>query len=115
MSHGPSDIAVDSTSVYWTNTGLNGLPRPGSVVRVPLGGGLPTTLASAQTCASGLAIDATSVYWSACSANVMKVPRCGGTPVTLGAGMGGFGLAVDATSVYWTDLQNDSVMVLSPK
>jgi hypothetical protein len=112
---GPSDIAVDSTSVYWTNTGLNGLPGPGSVVRVPLGGGLPTTLASAQTCASGIAVDATSVYWSACSANVMKVSRCGGTPVTLGAGMGGFGLAVDATSVYWTDLQNDSVMVLSPK
>jgi hypothetical protein len=50
----PSAIALDSTTVYWANGA--------ALMKVPIAGGLPQTLASAQT--DNLAVDATSVYWT---------------------------------------------------
>jgi hypothetical protein len=64
----PMYIALEATSVYWTNyTG-------GTVMKVPTGGGTPTTLASGQTLPHDIAIDATSVYWTNYSdGTVMKL------------------------------------------
>ena len=47
---------MDSTSVYWA-AGV-------SVMKVPLGGGTPTTVASGLQNASLIAIDSKSVYWT---------------------------------------------------
>ncbi len=60
---GPWSIAVDATSVYWTNSGGAG-NGPGTVMKVPLGGGTPITLASGQGAPAGIAVDTTSVYWT---------------------------------------------------
>ena len=71
------------------------------IVRVDAG--TPTTLAtSASTYA--IAVDDTHVYWTDLVARtVMKVPREGGTPVTLASDQErAFVLAVDATHAYWT-------------
>jgi hypothetical protein len=54
----PTGIAVDGTSVYWTDF------LGGTVMTVPVGGGTPTTLASGQDEPRGIAVDATSVYWT---------------------------------------------------
>jgi hypothetical protein len=72
----------------------------GTVMKVPIGGGASTTLASQQDAPSALAVDANSVYWAA--AGVMKVSLAGGTPTTLVSAIAA-GIAVDGTSLYWTD------------
>jgi hypothetical protein len=97
-------LAVDSASVYWTSAGSPG--GNGAVMKVPLAGGTPVTIASSGNFLPAIAVDSTSVYWVDVHAGaVMKVPLAGGTPITLAstvdtAGLGR-GIAVDANSVYY--------------
>ena len=91
----PSHIAVDDTSVYWTEQ------MGGAVMRVPLGGGTPAVVAN-STLPWNLAVDATSVYWM--GNGVMKAAKGGGPAITLvsqGPILPNAGIAVDATNVYW--------------
>jgi hypothetical protein len=53
-----SAIAVDATSVYWTDG--NG---DGHINKAPLTGGTSTTIATGQYGSNSIAVDATSVYW----------------------------------------------------
>ena len=106
----PQGIAVDATNVYWTNS----TTTSNSVVKVPLNGGTPTTLASVQgsssdsgtsfvaSVGSGIAVNATVVVWTIGDA-VFDMLLSGGAPTPLVSDNGNepFAIAVDATNVYW--------------
>jgi hypothetical protein len=88
----PFGIALDGANVYWTNmgssgraqgTGVPGLAPPtndGAVMKVPLGGGTVTTLASCQSIPMGIAVDATSVYWITAAPLAAELPDGGIAP-----------------------------------
>jgi hypothetical protein len=101
----PSSIAVDSTSVYWTNS-AQGITDAGAVMKVAIDGGLPVTLASGQTSPTSIAVEGSNVYWLVPLA-VMKVGINGGTPTTLVSGGGYNSFTVDSTTVYWTVAYTD--------
>lgn len=110
----PQAIAVDSTSVYWTELGLG--INTGTVKKVGLNGGTVITLASGLSSPEGIAVDATSVYWTEWGSGtfgngtVKKVSLNGGTVTTLASGLDSpISVAVDSTSVYWADGNDRSV------
>ena len=100
---------MDATSVYWTNDGGNG-----TVMKVALGGGTPTTLASGRATRYGIAVDATSVYWTNQSArrhgDEGGARRGHARPRSPPDRAEPAGIAVDATSVYWTNATSGTVM-----
>jgi hypothetical protein len=111
----PWGMAIDATSVYWTNCGD---PTGGNVLKVSKAGGEVVTLASGDRL-SGIAVDGTSVYWvagtsDASSGAIMMLPIGGGTPTTLASRPGTPAhLAVDASYVYWTEQMRSAVLKVS--
>jgi len=123
-------IAVDAANVYWTeyvNGGNVVPPQHGdTVMKVPIGGGDPITIASGQAAPTGIVVDGTSVYWANNGGTITKcaIGGCGENATTLASPSAAgpalsSAIAVDATSVYWTErLLTDAtgeVMKMTPK
>jgi hypothetical protein len=104
------EIAVDSAYVYFTSfeDPAPEYPQSGAVMKVPIAGGTPITLASEQDYPLGLTVDSTNVYWvnegsSGSDGSVIQMPLAGGPPTTLATGQAApVSVVVDAKNVYWT-------------
>ena len=95
-----SGIAVDGDSLYWAT----GSQTPsGNIMRLPLGGGPPSVLATVPGGPEALTIDADNVYVATLD-SVFKVAKSSGTVERIASGQAGNeSIAVDATGVYWLD------------
>jgi sugar lactone lactonase YvrE len=133
-ARGASGIAVDSSAVYVLGLGDTAATcsgsithcQPGYVIRVPLDGAAPTTLATLDTQPSAIAVDATGVYWvtmspagapgvpsSQSQGTVVSAPLAGGSVTTLATGRTQpQGLSVQGSMLYWVDL--DGMIVSLP-
>ena len=97
----PFDVAVDSTSVYWSDKS-----SPGHVYKTSISGGSVTTLAATS---SGIysdvnAVDSTYVYWSeytTAGGSFVRIPIGGGTQTTIAAYDGEpISVAINSTDMY---------------
>ncbi len=93
-----ADIVVDGTNAYWVNTVSSNSCSPSCtwiIVKIPLGGGPPVTLATVQRKVVGLASDTNNIYWEEameepvspgclCGSEIKSIPKSGGgSPVVL--------------------------------
>lgn len=111
---GPAPVSsvLHAGSLYWTN------PGAGTVMKNPLDGSTPITLAAGRIGLDELILaDTDSLYWTEGRGSaLMKVPLQGGTPTTLVTGQSiNAPMAVDSTSVYWTVPARGALMKLTPK
>jgi hypothetical protein len=60
--------------LYWTDVAL-GTAGMGIIVKVPIAGGTPTTLASESASPVDIAVDSTSVYWVDANGVVTKAAK----------------------------------------
>ncbi len=99
----PQAVAVDSAFVYWTNAG-SFCASDGSVMRVPIGGGTPTTIAEKQGTPNGLAVDGSGIYWANnLEGTIRRAPLGGGPSTVVASGQDApVAVAVDASHVYFT-------------
>lgn len=104
----------------WDNTA--GLRKSdGSIKRVPVGGGVVSTLASNLNGPQSIHVDATHLYWTELAnylsgaGSVNSVPLAGGTVVPLVLGLtGSQNIALDAANVYfWSSYGTLSSVPLS--
>lgn len=93
----PAGMAVDATHVYWANM------DSGGVLRVPIGGGGPTGLATG-TLPLSLTLAGSYLYWvEHGSGYVLRIPRGGGTSEWLGTASDPHGVAVTSDGVFVAD------------
>jgi hypothetical protein len=101
-------LAVDATSVYFTT--YDGTSTS-AVMKVPLTGGVATTLASSFGDVNSLALDSSGLYIAdQQQGSIVQVPVGGGAPVVVvaagtNAPMTPWNIALDANDVYYTAFQ----------
>lgn len=103
-------LAVNRSSVYWSEQNSTSVPGAYAIVKASKCGGPATTLASGSGGVGGLAVDSCNVYWfrstggpgTPATTYLLSTPVGGGSTVTLAAADGAIGaMTIDATSAYW--------------
>ncbi|HET6283421.1 MAG TPA: hypothetical protein VFH73_20860, partial [Polyangia bacterium] len=102
----PWAIALDDTTVYWTNVSMPD-PRLGTVAKIVKDKSTgAVTIARMQGDPGTVALDAQFVYWTTRrTGTIMRAAKNGATgPETLASNQGQpVGMVVDDNAVYWTD------------
>ena len=77
----PFSIAVQGNYVYYTTEPYPpGPSRAGTLMRVPVGYGTPTKLASESDVIDAVVVDSANVYWGGFAIGLKSMPLAGGTP-----------------------------------
>jgi hypothetical protein len=117
----PLSVAVQGSYVYYTTMPYPpGPSRAGTLMRVPVGYGTPTTLASESDVIDALVVDSAHVYWGGVDIGLKSMPLAGGTPTEPAPCQAPVGIAVSGSSLFWVNSQganraDGSVMRLTPK
>ena len=125
---GPSTIVVDSKNVYWVNLGPLGNDNfpalnSGTLMKVPIGGGTVTTVASTQSVPFSLVIGNGNVYWSnyglSAPGLIMSASTTTSAITPLVSGLDDpSALAIWGNTLYWTNANsspnNGFIMALTP-
>jgi hypothetical protein len=98
--YGATNLALDSTSVYWDISGV-------ALYKASLDGGAPANLG--RSCGGNVAVDATGVYCAG-GGVITQTPLGGGEATTvaslsrytMGTAILSHDIALDDTSAYWT-------------
>jgi hypothetical protein len=103
-------LAIDVTSAYLDSTDCpkDGGPCDAVLLKVPLGGGKASTIASGgDVHVTGIAVDTTDVYWTTSptvldEGTLTRAPLTGGPTATLASGQPRPGaVAVDSKYAFW--------------
>jgi hypothetical protein len=106
-------IGLDEDSVYYGVTHYDSATDDAGTItieRVAKSGGPATTLASGRPFAQWLTVDDQNVYWTEAGPSgpagvIVKLPKAGGTPVTLAAAQNPWGIAAQSGCVYWVNME----------
>lgn len=108
---GPLTLAVAGTTLYWTDT------LGGTVNSIPVAGGSPTVVASAQAAPTHLQVVGGDVFWLASGEKkIMKAALAAGTPTLVVAApatdgqVGGFAVTADGLTVYFSSSKADTTV-----
>jgi hypothetical protein len=99
-------IAVDATSIYWTNFDDNTVNRVAITVPPPQTPMTPTQLASGQNNPAGLVAYGGNLYWTNYQSGSVMSLHIGGMALPkmlTGKATFPWGIAADQTAVYWTN------------
>lgn len=96
----PRRLLIDATHAYMSD-------HNAGIVRVPLAGGAPESVAKPASTPEAIALDASRVCWATheggASFEVACANKTGGAPTVLTSGaLGYFGVATDGTNAYFT-------------
>jgi len=103
----PFGLALDAAGDVYIADAVNN-----QVLKVPAGGGAPSTVGASLKSPAGVAVDAAGDVYIAQGNQVVKVPAGGGTQSAVGSGLlGPHGVAVDASGdVFVADSGNNRVV-----
>jgi hypothetical protein len=107
----PFDLAINSTSIFWTNP-QSALSRGPGVWKAALTGADPVQLATSAKPA-GIAVDERAVFFTdnQMAGGVFRVSVDGGGMTQIAADQNGpLSIALDATAVYWINSGSGEIM-----
>jgi sugar lactone lactonase YvrE len=107
----PGSMASDGRNLYYTNYDPQPATGGGSIMKVPVGGGVATKLVSVS--GGSIVVDGSTLYWVA-AGGIHRMSVDGGPVTWSPTGDQPRNLVVDQTRVYWTSAEGNVMAMAKP-